>query len=397
MLHRRQLLAASAFSAASLSLAAAPAWAMGSQAERRFVFVLLRGGMDGLYAVPAVGDPHFAEARGALARFEEAPLPLQGMFALHPALAQMHSLFGQGELAVVHATGLPYRERSHFDAQQVLESGGNRPYELATGWLARALNARQGPATRAVALDTAVPLALRGAAQVDTWAPSVLPEPNADLLQRLQALYAGDPALAQALARAQGLRQNPDMDMAGMKGMGGGGGGGRNAVLALGRQACEFLQKGAQVAVLEMGGWDSHSQQTNPNGPLNQQLRTLDALVATLRDGLQAGGTWGRTVVLVATEFGREVAANGTGGSDHGSGGAAFVLGGAVRGGQVIADWPGLAKADRFEGRDLKTTTDLRAVQRSLLAQHLGLGRAALDNTVLPGSAGLPMLDLVRG
>ncbi|MFN7725599.1 MAG: DUF1501 domain-containing protein [Rubrivivax sp.] len=397
MLHRRQLLAASAFSAASLSLAAAPAGATASQAERRFVFLLLRGGLDGLYAVPAVGDPHFAEARGALARFEEAPLPLHGPFALHPALAQMHRLYGQGELAVVHATGLPYRERSHFDAQQVLESGGNRPYELATGWLARALNARGGPPTRAVALDTAVPLALRGTAQVDTWAPSVLPEPNADLLQRLQALYAGDPALAQALARAQGLRQNPEMDMAAMKGMGGGGGGGRNAVLALGRQACEFLQKGAQVAVLEMGGWDSHSQQANPNGPLNQQLRTLDALVATLRDGLQAGGTWGRTVVLVTTEFGREVAANGTGGSDHGSGGAAFVLGGAVRGGQVIADWPGLAKADRFEGRDLKTTTDLRAVQRSLLAQHLGLGRAALDSTVLPGSAGLSMLDLVRG
>ena len=129
---------------------------------------------------------------------------------------------------------------------------------------------------------------------------------------------------------------------------------------------------------------------------MSNNLRTLDAVLAALRDGLQAGGAWGRTVVLVATEFGREVAPNGTQGTDHGSGGAAFVLGGAVRGGRVLADWPGLAKTQRFEGRDLRITTDLRAVMRSVLADHLQIARAALDRSVLPGSAALPALDLLR-
>lgn len=383
-MRRRHLLAAAA-ALPGLGLAALP-----GAGERRFVFVVLRGGMDGLYAVPATGDPTFAAARGALARYAEAPLPLSGPFALHPLLPQLHAMYGRGELLVVHATGLPYKERSHFDAQQVLESGGSRPHELATGWLGRAVASQGG--TRAVALETAVPLALRGADNVDTWAPSALPEPSADLVARLQALYAADPALLAALQRARGLR-----DEAAMGGAMAGTGGGRAAAVALAQRAAEFLQRGAQMAVLELGGWDSHTNQTAPQGALANNLRTLDAMLAALREGLQAGGTWAQTAVLVATEFGREVAANGTGGSDHGSGGAAFVLGGAVAGGRVLADWPGLAAHERFEGRDLRITTDLRAVQRALLADHLRLPRTALDGTVLPGAAALPRLDLLRG
>ena len=383
---------------ASLSIAA-PAGAAGAENPRRFVFVILRGGLDGLTAVPAVGDPGFAEARGALAQFGQfanAPLMLDGTFALHPVLTQMRAMYGQGELAVVHATGLPYKERSHFDAQQVLESGGSRPYELGTGWLGRAL---PGTALRAVALETAVPLVLRGPAAVDTWAPSVLPEPSADLVARLEVLYRGDTELALALARARGLRSDmaDSASPGAAAGMGGmAPGGARNAPVQLAHKAAEFLQRGAQVAVLEIGGWDSHINQAQPNGALSNNLRTLDALLAALREGLQAGGAWGRTVVLVATEFGREVAPNGTQGTDHGSGGAAFVLGGAVRGGRVLADWPGLAKANRFEGRDLRITTDLRAVMRNVLADHLQIARPALDRSVLPGSAALPSLDLLR-
>ncbi len=379
---------------AQLSVAAAPAG--GGTATRRFVFVILRGGMDGLNAVPAVGDPAFAEARGALASFPADALRLEGPFALHPLLPQLHTMYGQGELAVVHATGLPYKERSHFDAQQVLESGGSRPHELATGWLGRAL---PGAKLRAVALETAVPLVLRGADEVDTWAPSVLPEPSMDLVARLESMYRADPALAQALARARGLRDEPGM-AANPMAMGAGSvpaNAGRAAAVTLARKAAEFLQRGAQVAVLELGGWDSHANQANPNGATSNNLRTLDATLAALRAGLLEGGTWGRSAVLVATEFGREVAGNGTGGTDHGSGGAAFVLGGAVRGGRVLADWPGVAKKDRFEGRDLRITTDLRAVMRSLLGDHLQVSRVALDTSVLPGSSGLPRLDLLRG
>ncbi len=392
-MQRRQLLqatlAASAASAlapwARLSLAAGA-----SHSANRFVFVILRGGLDGLAAVPAIGDPAFADARGALGRFDSAPLPLDSVFALHPLLPQLHALYGQGELLVLHAVGLPYHERSHFDAQQLLESGGAKPYVLDTGWLGRALAATR-PAGGAVALQTAVPLVLRGTAAVDTWAPSAAPTPGADLVARLGAMYQQDPALAQALARARGLRDQPGMAdtpdrMAGGRG---------NAVL-LARKAADFLQRGSQVAVLELGGWDSHTFQALAQSGLSNNLRTLDTLLAALRDGLQADGTWGRTAVLVATEFGREVAPNGTGGTDHGSGGAAFLLGGAVRGGRVLTDWPGLARPQRFEGRDLRATTDLRAVQRTLLAQHLQVPRAALDAGVLPGSAGLAALDLLR-
>lgn len=175
-----------------------------------------------------------------------------------------------------------------------------------------------------------------------------------------------------------------------------GGGGGRAATVALARKAADFLQRGAQVAVMDMGGWDSHTNQALPGGATSNNLRTLDALLAALREGLQAGpggNLWARTAVLVATEFGREVAMNGNQGTDHGTGGAAFVLGGAVQGGRVVTDWPGLAKADRYEGRDLKVTTDLRAVMRSLLADHLLVAQRAIDERVLPGSAGrVPLL-----
>jgi uncharacterized protein (DUF1501 family) len=247
-----------------------------------------------------------------------------------------------------------------------------------------------------VALETAVPLVLRGPTEVDTWAPSALPEPSADLVTRLESMYRNDAALAQALARARGLRSEPGMADAPPDMAGGNATGGRRAAVALATKAAEFLQRGSQVAVLEMGGWDSHVNAAAANGALSNNLRTLDATLAALREGLLPGGVWSRTVVLVATEFGREVAVNGNGGADHGTGGAAFVLGGAVKGGRVLADWPGLAKKDRFEGRDLRITTDLRAALRTVLGDHLRVPRRALDSSVLPGTAALAGLDLLK-
>ena len=394
MTTRRHLLRATLAGAALAPWATLSIAATAAPGANRFVFLILRGGMDGLTAVPAIGDPAFVEARGVLGQFASEPLRLDATFALNPLLPQLHAMYGRGELAVLHAVGLPYRERSHFDAQQVLESGGTRPYELATGWLGRALAASAGQpvAMKAVALETAVPLVLRGPTEVDTWAPSTMPEPGADLVGRLEAMYRNDPALAQALARARGLRDEPGM-AANPQGMGGGG---RGAAVALARKAAEFLQRGSQVAVMEMGGWDSHTNQTLPNGATSNNLRTLDATLDALREGLLPGGTWGRTVVVVATEFGREVAVNGNQGTDHGTGGASFVLGGAVNGGRIITDWPGLAKKERFEGRDLKITTDLRAALRTVLGDHLKVSRAALDGSVLPGSAAVASLDLLR-
>ena len=387
------------FLAAAAALATAPTLSFAGIAAGdgpRFVVVILRGGMDGLGAAPAIGDPAFAAARGPLAQLPSPALPLDATIALHPNLAELHAMYGRGEAAVVHAIGLAYRERSHFDAQQVLESGGTRPYEISTGWLGRALAAGGG---KGVALQTAVPLVLRGRAAVDTWAPSALPDPSADLVARLERMYAGDAALATALERAKTLHLDaPAPDSATMAG--GMAAGERPGVfVVLAQRAAEFLVQpaGPQAAVLEIGGWDTHANQANPNGPLANGLRQLDAGLAALRAGLVAGGTWGRTVVVVASEFGREVAVNGTLGTDHGSGGVAFVLGGAVQGGRVVGDWPGLAREQRYQARDLRATTDLRSVLKGVLGDHLRVASRTLESEVFPGSESARPLRLLRG
>ncbi len=398
-LTRRHLLRAAAASLtapASLCLAGSA-----GNAAPRLALVILRGGMDGLSAVPVPGDPAFAAARGALADFGEPALALDGPFALHPALARLHALYHAKSAAIVHATGLPYKERSHFEAQQLLESGGERPYALATGWLGRAL---AGTQAKGLALQAAVPLILRGSADVDSWAPSALPDPSPDLLQRLERLYEHDPALAQALRRARGLRADDAGAMAvastpptaGMAPVATA----TPLAVQLARRAAEFLAlpAGPQAAVLEMGGWDTHANQAAPQSALASNLRRLDEALGVLCQGLQsAPGLWDRTVVLVMTEFGREVTINGTQGTDHGSGGAAFVLGGRVRGGRVLADWPGLAPQQRFEGRDLRITTDLRSIWKTVLTRHLRVADAAIGREVLPGSAALPLLPLFEG
>jgi uncharacterized protein (DUF1501 family) len=390
MITRRHWLLGTAALASPISLALAATASDAGPDDARFVFVLLRGGLDGLGAVPAIGDLDFAAARGPLANYGNPPLPLDGTaFAFHPSLAALHEMYRGGELAVVHATGLAYRERSHFDAQQVLESGGSQPYQLTTGWLGRALASHGNRG--GLALTTAVPLVLRGSERIDTWAPSVLPEPSPDLVARLELLYADDAALGQALARARSLRQQPGMEA------GPGNAGGRAAAIALARKAGEVIgaARGPRVAVLEMGGWDTHANQAAPAGALANGLRTLDAALAALRDAM-LGAAWSRTVVVVATEFGREVAVNGTQGTDHGSGGVAFVLGGRVAGGRVLADWPGLARAQRHEGRDLRVTTDLRSVFKGVLADHLHLPNAVIERTVFPASAAERALNLLR-
>jgi len=358
----------------------------------RLAFVILRGGLDGLYAVPPIGDPAFASARGPLAEYASAPLPLQGVFALHPALTELHGMYQRNEAAVLHAVGLSYHERSHFDAQQVLESGGTQPYQLKDGWLGRAL---QADARKGLAMNTAVPLVLRGSRNIDTWAPSRLPDPSDDLLQRLSRMYGDDAALAGALQRARGLREGPEgdamaSDMAGGKAVA--------AFPALCTRAAEFLaqDQGPQVAVLEIEGWDSHADQAAPKGRLSANLRQLDAGLAALRAGLTAPAAkdaWRRTVVMVATEFGRTVEVNGTRGTDHGTGAASFLLGGAVRGGRVIADWPGLSPAQRFEGRDLKVTVDIRAPMKALLGDHLKISSTVIEREVFPGSPAIKPWD----
>ncbi|MCE9658348.1 MAG: DUF1501 domain-containing protein [Burkholderiales bacterium] len=395
---RRRLFTAAA--AVTGSLAAWPTLTLAGAAgpgANRLVLVILRGGLDGLGAAPALGDPDFAAARGPLGQFAAPPLRVDATVSLHPNLVELHAMVGRGEATIVHAVGLPYRDRSHFDAQQVLESGGTRPYELSTGWLGRALAAG---GSKGLALNTTVPLVLRGRADVDTWAPSVLPDPSADLVARLERMYAGDPALATALERARQLRADTPSTMQEAAPVAMAANGPRpGAFVVLARRAAEFLAaaNGPQAAVLEIGGWDTHANQANPNGPLANGLRQLDLGLAELRSGLAAGDAWSRTAVVVVSEFGREVAVNGTLGTDHGTGGVAFVLGGAINGGRTVANWPGLAKGQRYEGRDLRITTDVRAVLKGVLADHLKIATRTLDAEVFPDSAKVRPLSLLRG
>jgi uncharacterized protein (DUF1501 family) len=360
--------------------------------ERRLVFVFLRGGLDGLSAVPAYGDPEFARRRGELAIAPPGGANgahrLDSLFGLHPLLPEMHKLYDAGELAVLHAVATPYRERSHFDAQNLLENGTDRPHGRNAGWLNGAL-AEAAKQAGGVALGASVPLVLQGPAPVTSWSPSVMPSPAPDLLDRLERLYRDDALLARPFLSAmetQGL----------MAGQGAGGGGMANQVapfVVLAHAAGRFLTQpnGPRVAALDFGGWDTHANQVGDLGPLARNLRQLDRGMAALQSSL--GPAWKNTVVLVVTEFGRTVAPNGSRGTDHGTAAAAFALGGAVRGGRVIAQWPGLGDRDLYEGRDLRPTLDLRALFKAALAAQLGLGEAALETKVFPDSRGVRPLE----
>lgn len=350
---------------ARLALAAQ---AENNPSQQRLVVVLLRGALDGLSAVPALGDPAWAALRGGT----ETPtaLPLDSTFGMHPGLAHLHRWYLNKEMAVVHAVASPYRERSHFDAQQQLESGGERPFVLSTGWLARALQATQHSA---VAMTPAMPLALRGADRANTWTPSRRPNKSQDTLNRIAAMYADDVPLASALAQAM---EQQDMSMGAEPSTGAG-------LTVLAKQAGAFLSapRGPRVAWLEVGGWDTHGQQTARLGRL---LPALDEALAGLRESLSVH--WPTTTVLVMTEFGRSASMNGSQGTDHGTGGVAFVAGGQVAGGQVLTDWPGLGRHQLLDGRDLRPTQDIRSLIMPIVQRQFQLSAGAM-NTVLPGAA----------
>ena len=370
------------------------------------VLVILRGALDGLAALAPAGDRHYAGLRGALALPPERLLPVAEGFGLHPALAGLHAAWGRGELACLHAASTPYRERSHFDAQDVLESGAAAVYGRDDGWLNRALgllDARQ-PGASGLAVGGAVPLALRGAAPSSAWAPSQAPAAEDDTLARLADLYADDAALGGALARATATAALVAGEgEAGMRAMGmdAGRGGARAAAAeawrVLGEASARLLAApgGPSAAVIGLEGWDTHAHQGGLEGPLAQRLGALDGLLEALRAGL--GEAWSRTAVIVATEFGRTAAVNGTGGTDHGTGGLALLLGGAVRGGRLLGDWPGLAPGALHEGRDLAPANDLRGLFAGVLAGHWGLDGADLRRRVFADGPPLaPMAGLLR-
>lgn len=365
--------------------ALAPRMAFAAAAtERRFVFIIQRGAADGLGTLAPVGDPAFAGLRGAMANDFAQGIKLDGMFTLHPNLATVGGLYKGGEALFAHAVASPYRDRSHFDGQNVLETGGKAAYEVKDGWLNRLLSILPPDQARAIAVAATVPMALRGPREVGSYAPSNLPDASDDLMQRVSMLYQGDQQLHGLWAEAMQTRMLTG-DLAA--------GGGANAA-ATGTLAAKLLTptNGARIAMIETGGWDTHTAQS---ARLGAQLKGLDAMIAALKTGL--GPLWGQTMVLVATEFGRTAAVNGTNGTDHGTAAVTMLMGGAVKGGRVLADWPGLAQANLYEARDLKPTTELDAVIGGAVAGHFGVDSGRVMPALFPASARVTAVEgLVR-
>ena len=380
------------------------AYAAAGSRDPRFLLVVLRGALDGLSAVPPIGDPDYLGLREGIALAKDGPdaaLPLDGFFYLHPAMPNLARLYASGQASIVHAAATGYRERSHFDGQDVLESGQGGPGRTESGWLNRLIaSLPQGEAVSrhgVLGVGVVPPLVVRGEAPILGWAPPRMARAGPDLMQRLGDLYGErDPGLARALAQAvetEGIAQR--------RGMAGDtrGGGGPDSTegmkrIAEGAAGLVGADDGPRIAALAFEGWDTHANEGGAKGRLAQLLGGLDGALATFEQGLKP--VWKDTVVMVVTEFGRTAKVNGTVGTDHGTGTVAFLVGGAVKGGRMIADWPGLRSEQLYEKRDLKPTTDIRAVAKGVVSELFGLSGPVLAEKVFPVTGEIaPMQGIV--
>jgi uncharacterized protein (DUF1501 family) len=402
---RRELLLASGV---LFAWAHVPRLARAEGRDPRLLAIVLRGALDGLATVAPVGDPAWSALRGykglSLSGVNPA-LPLDGMFALNPAMPNLHRMYQAKEALVVHAVATPYRERSHFDGQDVLESGVNAPGRVDTGWLNRTLASlesagRVAPSKQAFAVGPITPLVVRGSAPVLSWTPSRLPPTGQDTVMRLLDLYRHtDPALARALEERVGLAAiagSGGMQMGAQQPSNGPAAAVRSYFAEAAGAAGKFMSRadGPRVGALAFDGWDTHANEGASGGRLAALLGALDGALGAFQESM--GEAWRETVVIVMTEFGRTAKINGTDGTDHGTATVALLAGGSVNGGRVLADWPGMKDSDLYEGRDLKATTDLRAVLKGVLRDHLRADEKQLAAHVFQGSAALrPIAGLV--
>ena len=402
---RRELLLASG---TLFAWAHMPRLAYAESRDPRFLAIILRGALDGLATVAPVGDPDWVSLRGedALTLDGKTPaLKLDDFFALNPAMPNLHGMFQAGEAIIVHACATPYRERSHFDGQDLLESGLPKPGPSDTGWLNRALSALQAGGRvdpkggRVFAVGPVTPLIARGPAPVLSWSPQRIMPASEDTVARLLDLYRqSDTKLASVLednSKLTAIEQSGDMGM-GQKPGGPGPAQVRAYFSDAAGNAAKFLAQpdGPRVGALALDGWDTHFNEGIAQGRLSQLLGSLDDALAAIKTNM--GPAWRETVVALATEFGRTARINGTDGTDHGTATVALLVGGALKGGRVIADWPGLKPAALYQNRDLAPTTDLRAVLKGVLKDHLRADERTLAQNVFPGSDSVkPMAGLV--
>jgi uncharacterized protein (DUF1501 family) len=409
LLTRRSLLAAGAGLSVTFMGSSVHSYSGGADdalAGRKLIVVVCRGGMDGLSVSPPIGDPDYAGLRRGIAIPPDAALRLDGTFGLHPSLAAIHAMARQGEARIAPAMASPDRARSHFEAQDVLETGAGGVYATDSGWLNRALAAMEGRKVEGLSVGSTSPLILRGPVQTGSWSPGRASEKSPRLPALLTDLYVGDPLLGPAFAQGletEAMARTAMVDMAKGPAPGYAGGGllglqrqGQASAKRIGQTVAGFMiqPNGPQLVALSAEGFDTHANQGAAQGQLANRLLYLDSLAEGLREGL--GPQWNRTVVVFATEFGRTARVNGTGGTDHGTASTAILLGGGLKKGGIIGDWPTLKESALYEGRDTRPTVDSRALFKGLLLDHMGVDRRALDTTVFPDSAGVaPVADLV--
>lgn len=374
-INRRAFLAGACCLAASplvtpVSFAAMPG-------ENRLVTIVLRGAMDGLALVQPYGDPALRLLRPKLALgVDDGLIDLDGFFGLHPMAKDLLPLWKAGELGFVHAISTPYRDaRSHFDGQDMLESGGAGVKAERTGWLNRAIAGIPRPADRrAIDVTTTAELILSGKSQVDVWSTRADLAFTEDEQAFFVRLYRNDPDFAMALREAtetdmfsDRIRAEEEKRSAGVR--------------AVAELAAGMLSADHRIANFSINGWDTHVNQAKL---FSKPVKDLVTAISTLKEKLSPA-VWRKTAILAVTEFGRTARENGSEGTDHGTGGVAILAGGAVAGGKIYRDWPSLAENDLLEGRDLRPTTDLRQLAASMLHQQFGLSAHDLETSVFPG------------
>ena len=385
MLERRSFLTGAAVLAILAPLASTRAAFAAAPTDRRFVLVLLRGGLDGLHALPPHGDRDYRHLRPTLALLPDPALDLDGYFGLHPALGDLMPLYRAGELLFVPAAATRYRDRSHFDGQNMLENGSGKPYGAQDGWLNRAILGLNGGDRRlGLALGPSVPLILQGPAHVRSWSDSTLPAVDEDFLARITMVYQHDPLFAAAFRDAQdGTKPVGTGDMTGEPGR-------EKPYVKAARVAADLLSRpgGPRIAVLESQGWDTHFAQERR---LKELLGELSRGLLELKLGLREA--WGETIVMVVSEFGRTAAENGSRGTDHGTGGLALLAGGAVAGGRIVGDWPGLSDRALHDGRDVLAANAYERLFKAILIGHLGLDLGFVEDRVFPDSRAQSSMD----
>ena len=329
-----------------------------SSVKKNLIIISLRGGMDGLTAVPVIGDPKLKKYRSELLLDEK--LNLNSDFGLHPKLKTLHNLWKIGKASVVHATSIPYTQRSHFDGQNLMETGGIIPYKEKTGWLGRGLKLADLDGS-GLALTLPMPLLLRGIEQNNNFYPAHNIMPREEIVRKLRSVYEG--ASEEKLLNVIDVIINRPITMQG----------GNQSLDSLSRKASKILLDplGPKIAVFDIEGFDTHAAQGNEEGEHANKMQEIDMVIKNLYEGL--GKEFDNTLILTLTEFGRTVEQNGGYGTEHGYGSAILMAGGLLKKSQVLSDWPGLNKNKLFEQRDLLSTIDSRGIYASAMSTVLNL------------------------